>query len=231
MTKLGNLKLDRPRVCFCISPGGKIKESEYGAADLLEYRADLARISSPGMLKKEMRMLKHHESPIILTNRRKEEGGGFQGDDEKRLHLMHELMGEADVIDLELASCRSRGKHVLDEAVEIGLKTIISHHDFEKTPEKKEIKDLLGKQLEIGDVAKAAFKTNEKRDILQIYEACLEVSEENPGQAVIAIPMGNPLGRITGALFKSRILYAGEVAKGQLSAVKTSEILEEMGLR
>ncbi len=104
--------------------------------------------------------------------------------------------------------------------------SIVSYHDFEKTPPKKEMLDILARCHEKGDVAKIAVMPGSLREVLVLYEVMLKSK-----RLVCAIAMGD-LGkhsRIMAPVYGSLLTYGyvrKPVAPGQM---RVDEILE--GLR
>ncbi len=221
---IGTVNLDEPRICLCVKAGSEVKGAEH--ADLFEIRIDYSVNKNPGFLAQEIEKLKNKRKPVILTNRSRSEGGFFQGTEEERLALMTSLLELVDCIDIELNAVRE-AEELIKKAKDLGKKVIVSHHDFEKTPSKDEVKKILMEEQEHGDIAKAAFKVNNPEDILKIYAGTLDVNSKD--KPVIVIPMGDPLARLAGVLFNIPLLYAGNLAPGQLSPEEVKTILKMCG--
>ncbi|MCX7410865.1 MAG: shikimate dehydrogenase [Planctomycetales bacterium] len=93
-------------------------------AKLVELRVDwIAR--APDI----PRLLKDRPTPVIVTCRKREDGGKWTGtEDERRMVLRTAIISGADYVDLEDTIARSIPRYGK-------TKRIISHHDFESTPE------------------------------------------------------------------------------------------------
>lgn len=93
-------------------------------AELAELRVDWLS-HSPDI----PRLLKDRPTPVVVTCRRKEDRGQWRGDEELRLRVLKEaIISGAEYVDLEMdvaADVRRYGP----------TKRIISHHDFEETPD------------------------------------------------------------------------------------------------
>jgi len=214
--------LEKPRVCLCVKAGEDTLEGiEY--SDLIEARIDYAQGRSAGSIREELERLRGYGKPVILTNRRVCDGGVFKGSEEERLSLMESLLDHVDCIDVELTADAGE---LIRKARDRGVKVIISQHNFNETPPEEEIRDILRRELEAGDIAKIAFKINHPRDILGIYRSSLGKEGEGP---VIAVPMGDSLARIAGVLFKTPVIYSGGIAPGQLSAKDVRAVLDICG--
>jgi len=93
-------------------------------AKLVELRLDY--LQEPISLR---RLLEHRPTPVIVTCRRPRDGGRFNGPEQQRLELLQAAVAAgADYVDLEA-----------DVAAQISrsgsTRRIVSHHDFERTPD------------------------------------------------------------------------------------------------
>ena len=103
-------------------------------AELVELRLDwLARVPQLG------RLLKDRPTPVVITCRRDKDGGRWRGSEEQRLALLRAAIVEGvEYVDLEVDVARQIPRYG-------NTKRIISHHDFEDTPENlEEIHEQLG---------------------------------------------------------------------------------------
>src|SRR5436190_19229434 len=94
-------------------------------AKLVELRVDwLSR--APDVA----RLLKDRPTPTIVTCRRREDGGKWTGtEDERRTVLRTAIISGADYVDLEMDIAKSIPRYGKTQR-------IISHHDFQTTPDK-----------------------------------------------------------------------------------------------
>ena len=166
-------------------------------ADVLEFRID-------GLKNPDIDEIKHTikeiDFPMIATNRIEGEGGSFKGSEEDRINILYECCDLVDYVDIELQS----NDEYINKIHDTGVKTIVSYHDFEKTPGLDEITYIVEKEHELGDIAKVAFMPQDLEDTLTIL-AILSHFEDT-----IAISMGD-LGsytRIMAAKFNSPITFA-----------------------
>jgi 3-dehydroquinate dehydratase-1 len=161
---------------------------------------------------------------MIATNRISSEGGSFNGSEEQRINILYQCSDIVDYVDIELQT--------KDEYIELirntNAKTIISYHDFEKTPDLNEIMYIVDKEHELGDIAKVAFMPQNLEDTLTIL-AVLSHCEDT-----IAISMGD-LGsytRVMASKFDSPITFAAGTdvtAPGQID-IETMKALLNMDL-
>ena len=190
-------------------------------ADVLEFRIDALKKHDIGEIKNT---IKEIDFPMIATNRIQSEGGSFKGSEDERIDILYECAGLVDYVDIEL-QCDD---DYINKIHDTGTKTIVSYHDFEKTPDLNEIMYIVDKEHELGDIAKVAFMPQDLEDTLTIL-AVLSHCEDT-----IAISMGD-LGsytRVMASKFDSPITFAAGTdvtAPGQID-IETMKALLNMDL-
>ena len=190
-------------------------------ADVLEFRIDALKNPDIGEIKDTISKI---DFPMIATNRIQSEGGSFKGTEEERINILYECANLVDYVDIELQCDDEYIKRIHDT----GAKTIVSYHDFEKTPDLNEIMYIVNKEHELGDIAKVAFMPQDLEDTLTIL-AVLSHCEDT-----IAISMGD-LGsytRVMASKFDSPITFAAGTdvtAPGQID-IETMKALLNMDL-
>ena len=190
-------------------------------ADVLEFRIDA--LENPE-INKIRETIKKIDFPMIVTNRINTEGGSFKGSEEERFNILYECCDLVDYVDIELQS----SDEYINKIHDTGVKTIVSYHDFEKTPDLNEIMYIVDKEHEMGDIAKVAFMPQDLEDTLTIL-AVLSHCEDT-----IAISMGD-LGsytRVMASKFDSPITFAAgrdATAPGQID-IETMKALLNMDL-
>jgi len=187
----------------------------------LEFRIDALKNHDIGEIRDT---IKEIDFPMIATNRISSEGGSFKGSEEQRVNILYQCSDIVDFVDIELQT--------KDEYIELiqntNAKSIISYHDFEKTPDLNEIMYIVDKEHELGDIAKVAFMPQDLEDTLTIL-AVLSHCEDT-----IAISMGD-LGsytRVMASKFNSPITFAAGTdvtAPGQID-IETMKALLNMDL-
>ena len=75
-------------------------------------------------------IIKEIDFPLIATNRKIEEGGFFKGSESERIEILLEAAKHADIVDIELET----DEEYLEKIIKASKSTIISYHDFKKTP-------------------------------------------------------------------------------------------------
>lgn len=193
----------------------------YKGADVLEFRIDA--LNNPNS-KEIKEIIEEINFPMIATNRIASEGGSFKGSEEERVNLLLECIDLVDYVDIEL---QSDDKYIslLNEG---SAKTIISYHDFEKTPDLDEIYYIVEKEKKLGDIAKVAFMPKDLDDTLKVLAILSHYSN------TIAISMSD-LGsytRVMASKFNSPITFAAGTdvtAPGQID-IETMKSLLNMDL-
>lgn len=171
-------------------------------ADAIEFRMDLADDPLSAL------STYNGNLPIIATNRSEREGGNASpGDD--RIRTLCEAAGTPHVVavDVELAAVRAGpGQTVMSASGETA--TIVSVHDFDRTPSPERIRDLLVAAAELGTVGKLAVTAAAVDDVLDLLSVTRELSLD--GYRVATMAMGEPgrHSRAVAPLYGSKIGYA-----------------------
>lgn len=214
-----------PKVIAVVTSPDEAREAVALGADILEVRIDLAAEEPQPLVESIFKL----GMPLVVTVRPAWEGGAFTGSDRERAKIIKRLAPFADYVDVEL-----RAKNI-DELVSSaeGSKalTIVSYHDFEGTPPKRDMADILKKCHEKGDIAKLAVIPGSLRDVLALFEVTLKTQKP-----VCTIAMGE-IGmhsRLVAPVYGSMFTYGyvrKPVAPGQMRVDKIIEGLELLGLR
>lgn len=165
--------------------------------------------------------------PTILTCRSKKDGGNFRGNQAKQIDIL-QLANDLgyDFVDIDLriySTVDIKAKKV---------KTIISFHDFEKTPIIQEFVKLY-EQMRATDanIYKFAVKVNKPSDLNIIYRVIVNKGES---ENVIAIGMGElgSITRIVCPILGSYLTFAAvgksSSAPGQIDVGKMREIYNNL---
>lgn len=214
-----------PKVVASVTSLDEAKEAISLGADIIEVRVDLVREEPQPLVERIFKLNK----PLIITVRPTWEGGAYRGSDKDRAKLYKALVPMADYIDVEL-----RAPNV-DELVALTGGTdalsIISYHDFEKMPSKKEMMDIVVKCQEKGDIAKLAVTPANLRDVLRLFEVTLK---SNRPLCTIAMGELGAHSRIVAPVYGSQFTYGyvrKPVAPGQMRVDRILEGLKLIGLR
>jgi 3-dehydroquinate dehydratase-1 len=196
------------------------KNSIEAGADLIELRIDAMDHPNPDEVSNIIKDIKH---PIIATNRMIEEGGLFRGSEAERTDILLAAAKHADIVDIELQT----DEDYLNRIIKASKSTIISYHNFEKTPSAEILLMVVNQERKLGDIAKFAVMPKNISDTLIVLDVLSQV--EN----TIGISMGE-IGRYTrvvATLFGSPITFASLdniSAPGQLDIRTTKDFLDKL---
>jgi len=194
-------------------------------ADILELRIDSIEDVKAEMIRK---IIKEIDFPIIATNRSPDEGGHFLGSERERIDILKSCCDLVEYVDIELNTDPCLRRYILGKCEQAGTKTIISFHDFEKTPSVDDLLEIVKEEKSLGSIAKIAVMPNNLEDtinVLAIMSRCKDT---------IAISMGE-LGsytRVMASKFSTPITFAtgGDVtAPGQID-IETMKLVLNMDL-
>ncbi len=201
-------------------------------ADLYEWRADGffgSRSEALDMLGREL-----YGKPLLCTVRTKREGGNADLAPEAYESLLSELLdkGGFGLLDIELSCGEDLVRRLIERAREKGVGTVVSRHDFEKTPSEEEMVRTLLRMKELGaDLPKLAVMPQSPEDVAALLTATVRAA----GQIgpVITMSMGSlgKLSRVSGAVTGSCLTFgAGQNASapGQIGAEDLRAILEDL---
>jgi len=137
------------------------------------------------------RTLAHIKRPLILTARHPREGGHGGLRDTQRVALLEPLLHRAAFVDVELRSAR-RLADTLRHTRSLGVETILSFHDFSRTPPVERLREKIreGRRLN-ASIIKIAVTLRSPRDL-----ATLLLLQASGGGDVAVMGMG-PLGKIS----------------------------------
>jgi 3-dehydroquinate dehydratase-1 len=186
-------------------------------ADLIELRIDGINNPTPQMVRK---IIEEINFPIIATNRVQSEGGSFKGSEEERINILLETIDVANYVDIELQT----NPDLIKQVNKGKAKTIISYHDFQKTPNLDDLLDIVNREHDLGDIAKVALMPNDLEDTLTVL-AILSHCENT-----IAISMGDigSYTRVIASKFDAPITFAVSndvTAPGQIDVETMKQLL------
>ena len=144
--------------------------------DLVEFRADYFEF-----IKDESRVIsllikirELYTKPLLFTLRTKEEGGASDITKNDYYFKLNNKVIESkliDIIDIEFFSHAEEVNNTINLARKNQVVTILSYHDFLKTPSTDEIMLKLNKMMELGDISKIAVMSNAEEDVLTLLSA------------------------------------------------------------
>ena len=158
--------------------------------------------------------------PILATFRTKKEGGNKEISIGEYMNLKKILMDseEIDLVDVELYTGDEEVRELVNYGKNKKTKVILSNHDFDKTPDKKEIINRLCKMQDMGaDICKIALMPNNPKDVLTLLDATYEMNTTYANRPIVTMSMSSIGGvsRMIGEVFGSAITFG---AMGKVSA-------------
>jgi len=223
---------DRRKMFYIVTTVKNVEEAivaDKEGADILELRLDLVEHGKidRNFFKSFSDFAEKSKKPIITTCRSDKEGGFCKEEDQ--VDLFEKALCFSEYLDIELRS-KNLDK-IKDFCKDFNKKLIVSYHDFENTPKKRRIKDIIDRCARIGDIPKVAFMPKDIYDVFLLEKVTIEYSKKNI--PIVSISMGK-IGRISrislpfyGSLFT--YTYVGEEkAPGQLSIKDLKSILRNL---
>lgn len=234
-----------PKICVPIV--GKTKEEVLALAeqlktvkhDLVEWRVDwlvnsLEFANIADILIDLRAVLK--DTPLLFTFRTGQEGGETEIDKETYLRINAQAVatGLIDLVDLELFMGDDLVESIIKDAHDFGVKVVVSSHDFERTPARKEIITRLQRMQNIGaDIAKLAVMPESKADVITLLSATEEMASTYAAIPIVTMSMEKTgvISRICGEYFGSAITFGSASlasAPGQIPADDLFDIMKKM---
>lgn len=223
-----------PKICVPLTapdlPGllAGLDQAQALPAHVLEWRMDCFAGDAAAVLP---RLAQRARLPLLCTLRTQGEGGRARLDPAEYESALERLLdqGGFQLIDVELACGGERAARLVKKARERGVLTVVSKHDFERTPPVPQMVDALAAMKALGaDLPKLAVMPQGPLDVLALMEASVRARERlGP---VITMSMGTlgAVSRLAGELTGSCLTFgagANASAPGQLPAAKLWEAL------
>jgi 3-dehydroquinate dehydratase type I len=206
-----------------------VEKAENQRADLIEVRLDSLKRHD------ELADIAHcSNTPMIATNRSKECKGKFLGSETERKRILLDAARNGfEYVDVELSTPKL--ENIISSLRGMGVKPIISFHDFNKTPSSSQLNEVLKKEIESGaDVCKIVTTAKLVEDNLTVLDF---VSKASKSARIVCFSMGE-LGKpsrllspVFGAFFTIASLESGrKTAPGQLTIQEMRKAYEALGL-
>lgn len=198
-------------------------------ADYLQSHADRLTAISEGI---ESISRSHPGKPLIFTFRWHEEGGKMPLCPQELLEIRKLALesGKVHLLDIEHywmenepnSSMEEGYADLLRKAKKAGISCILSWHDFQKTPEEDELKEILSAQMRLGaDICKISTYARSDEEAERIMAVSLTASDIiNVPHILLAMGEKGTITRYDRRRTKTSITYAplkGASAPGQLS--------------
>ncbi len=197
--------------------------------DIVEFRADwydnvLERENLMEMLKLIRKLI--GSIPLLFTFRRIEEGGvqKINTRDYGTLNRHAIKSGLVDMVDIEFMSGEKTVESIMETAHKNNVVVIISNHNFEKTPSRTDMINMMKKMIEAGaDIPKLAVMPESNKDVLALLDVTDTIHEKYPDIPIITMSMGGKgiVSRISCEIFGSAVSFGSArkaSAPGQMEA-------------
>lgn len=211
------------------------EEALESGADAIEWRADWYEdIGDHQCVLHILRQMRSQldEIPLLFTFRTLKEGGkkDISLSDYESLLTRVIGSGSADLVDIEMFLSDEMTGRLVSSAREHNVRTVISSHDFEKTPDTEEMVQRLEKMKELGaDLPKLAVMPQNQTDVFRLMEAASRFTSASDWPCIaISMAKEGALTRITGGLFGSVMTFASAgrgSAPGQIPADELRKLL------
>jgi 3-dehydroquinate dehydratase-1 len=126
--------------------------------DIVEVRLDKIGVDTPGWLD-HCRAI-NAQIPVLLTIRLASEGGAWTAPEEQRLDLFQRARPVVSAMDVELHS----------QLLPVLSPTIVSFHDFQKTPPLPELQAIARRAAQCGDVVKIVTMIHTRADLATLRQ-------------------------------------------------------------
>ena len=228
-----------PKTMICTSIGASTvgemwSKAQRAPSDLVELRIDLLDEYTVGELKDMVSGLRSEGKQVIVTLRDHSEGGGFRGTPEEKEYIISRILeSRPTYVDIECE--HPKAKAVIIRARCMGVRAIISYHDFSKTPSYPSLRRIVERCMCRGGglaIAKVVTTAVNCSDNLRTMLLCSEFRSR-----LISFCMGElgvpsrVLAPVFGAPFTYASLGKGEnTAPGQISAEEVAYCWRRMSL-
>jgi len=167
------------------------------------------------------------DRPLLFTNRPAWEGGLSTEQEEKRISLLLEAARhQAALVDLELKTAMPLRERLLDSLSTSQTRLIISHHDFDRTPDSASLSNILQQQVQSGaHIGKIVTMAHDHLDVLRVLHLQCEAQRYNFPLIAFCMGQEGKISRVITLLLGGFMTYAAlneqqATAPGQLSVAE-----------
>jgi 3-dehydroquinate dehydratase type I len=173
--------------------------------------------------------------PLIATNRQHQQGGSRNQDEETRIqNLIEAARSGFQYADIELTA--KDVASVTPKLKDLGVKPIVSFHDFKSTPSQDELERIVNTQIDSGaELCKMITTANNVEDNLTCFQLLTKMGQSTK---LVCFAMGEngvlsrALSPIFGGYFTYASLQSGmETATGQISISELQRLYKILGVR
>lgn len=173
--------------------------------------------------------------PLLFTNRAAWEGGLCKDEDGKRLQALKiAIEAGASFVDVELRTEPTARDELIAFAKGKNVKTIVSYHDFNATPEQNLLEDILARIVASNaDVAKIVTTCLCPQDIKKVMSLYFSPFASKTRLCAFCMAKAGRISRLTCIALGSPFIYVSsdegsQTAPGQLSAECFCNIYEQL---
>lgn len=209
--------------------------------DVLEWRVDFFKnldYQDESELVESMKELSNltKDIPLIFTCRHIAEGGNKEISQEDRIKIIERALETnlADIIDVEMFNDKKFLEEIKTLVKKYNKYLILSHHNFEKTPDEEFILDKIIEGEKLGaDITKLAVMANSYGDVLKLFNATYKARTSKVKIPIVTMSMGEygKITRVFGGYFGVDMSFAvgkGVSAPGQMPVENVRKMLELM---
>lgn len=211
-------------ICICI------KEPNFSLCKKLLVNVEVAEIRLDGasLPPNEIQQIFSLPSQLIATCR---PNGKIKTKEARKMALLTAIVAGAAYVDLEIESDANYISEIIQTARLQECLVILSYHNYEMTPTKKQLEDVVAYGFSKGaDIVKISSQVNndsENARLLSLYDTCAKFENKK----IIAFGMGEKgkISRLAAPLLGAPFVYAspeigGETGPGQMKANTMLEI-------
>ncbi len=149
------------------------------------------------------------------------------GEEERKEAILRAIDAGAAYVDVEVEATDRYKMEIIERARKNGRKVIISYHNYEKTPKRAELEQIVNWCFDSGaDIAKIACKVNSNADNARL----LSLLDSERKLVVIGMGERGKITRIIARLLGSEFTFASlgdekETAEGQIEKSKLEKLM------
>lgn len=218
------------KICVTIAEEsvGKVKEQIKQAfdagADFVEVRFDFLK---PAEVMTAVDIIGEDRGKCVFTLRSSAQGGKFPGTEEERMRLLRKLAeAKPMLVDVELDTLTAND-NLADYLELASIPTLVSWHDFEKTPPNEELSSIITEMRIFSTYIKVVTTAKSVDDSLRLmglYESALGLHP-----IIFAMGEAGVLTRVMSVLYGAPYTYAAldkAVAPGQLTLAQMRKLYD-----
>ncbi len=218
---------------ICVSIAARSINAAIEAARKEESKADVIEIRLDSIGEYDISpFMKEIHRPLLFTNRPVWEGGFFEGSEETRITpLIQAVEAGASFVDIEIKTDEEKIQRLCHKARSSATKIIASWHDFDKTPPRQELLEILDKQQKSGvHIGKMVTFAHNFTDVLRVLQLQETAHENNFPLCAFCMGQAGMISRLATLALGGFMTYAAPDS-GVATApdqMKTSDLLSAL---